>query len=236
MSKRGMFCNAVAALLIALAAPAAQAQDTLQGRRRPARQLGHDDRRDRPARRHLQEARPRPRDPVDAGRRRNAAGGDLGQRRHRRRARHHGRALGVLQGRAGAHHRRRDDRRVRPLLVRAVDFADQVAEGHRRQDDRLLDQRLVDARHRHRVHEAVRPQGQADGDRRPGADADAGDVESDRRRLVGAAVRAAATRRRQDPHHRERQRCDRVQGPDGAPADHQRADACRTASRSSTAS
>ena len=98
---------------------------------------------------------------------------------------------------------------VGPVLVRAGELADQVAEGHRRQDDRLLDQRLVDARHRHRVHEAVRPEGEADRHRRPRADADAGDVRPDRRRLVGAAVRAAAARRRQDPHHRERQRRDR---------------------------
>ncbi len=32
---------------------------------------------------------------------------------------HHGRPVGVLEGRAGAHHRRGDDRRRRPLLVRA---------------------------------------------------------------------------------------------------------------------
>ena len=31
------------------------------------------------------------------------------------------------------------------LLVRAGELADQVAQGHRRQDDRLFDQRLVDA-------------------------------------------------------------------------------------------
>ena len=34
-------------------------------------------------------------------------------------------------------------------------FADQDAEGHRRQDARLFDQRLVDARRRDGVHEAV---------------------------------------------------------------------------------
>ena len=34
-------------------------------------------------------------------------------------------------------------------------LADQDAEGHRRQDARLFDQRLLDARHRDRVHEAV---------------------------------------------------------------------------------
>ena len=137
----------------------------------------------------------------------------------------------VLERRAGAHHRRRDHRRVRPLLVRAGEFADQVAEGYRRQDDRLFDQRLVDARHRHRVHEAIRPEGEADGHRRTGADADAGDVGPDRRRLVGAAVRPAATRRRQDPHHRERQRRRRVQGPDRAPATSPTRRRCQTARR-----
>ena len=37
----------------------------------------------------------------------------------------------------------------RSVLVREGEFADQVAEGHRRQDDRVFDQRLVDPRHRH---------------------------------------------------------------------------------------
>ena len=106
----------------------------------------------------------------------------------------------LLQGRAGAHHRRGDDRRRGPVLVRAGGVADQDAEGHRRQDDRLFDQRLVDARHRQRVRQAVRPEGEAHRDRRPRADADAGDVEPDRRRLVGAAVRPRPARPGQDPH------------------------------------
>ena len=70
----------------------------------------------------------------------------------------------LFEGRAGAHHQRRDDRRERSLLVCEGGFADQVAEGHRRQDLGLFDQRLVDARHRHGVHEAIRPEGQADGE------------------------------------------------------------------------
>ena len=49
----------------------------------------------------------------------------------------------------------RDDRRGRSLLVREGRFADQDAEGHRRQDARLFDQRLLDARRRDGVHEAV---------------------------------------------------------------------------------
>ena len=50
---------------------------------------------------------------------------------------------------------RRDHRRGRSLLVREGGFADQDAEGHRRQDARLFDQRLLDARRRDGVHEAV---------------------------------------------------------------------------------
>ena len=37
---------------------------------------------------------------------------------------------------------------------------------------RLFDQRLLDARHRHRVHEAIRPEGKADRDRRTCGDFD----------------------------------------------------------------
>ena len=71
---------------------------------------------------------------------------------HRHRGRRDGRAQRVLEGRAGAHHRRRDHRRGRSLLVREGGFADQDAEGHRRQDARLFDQRLLDARRRHGLH------------------------------------------------------------------------------------
>ena len=60
-----------------------------------------------------------------------------------------------LEGRAGARDQRRDDRRGRSLLVREGRLADQDAEGHRRQDARLFDQRLLDARRRDGVHEAV---------------------------------------------------------------------------------
>ena len=126
-----------------------------QARDRPARQLGHLGVRGRPARRHLQEARARARHRLHAGRRRDAAGGDLGQRRYRHRGRRDGRAQRLLEGRAGARDQRRDDRRGRSLLVREGRFADQDAEGHRRQDARLFDQRLLDARRRDGVHEAV---------------------------------------------------------------------------------
>ena len=47
---------------------------------------------------------------------------------------------------------------------------------------------------------------QARGHRRRARHAHAGDVRTDRRRLVGAAVRAAATRGREARHHRARQR------------------------------
>ena len=50
---------------------------------------------------------------------------------------------------------RGDDRRRRSLLVREGRLADQDAEGHRRQDARLFDQRLLDARRRDGVHEAI---------------------------------------------------------------------------------
>ena len=193
-------CGAFATLVLCRGVADRACAGHAQGGRRPARQLGHDDRRSRPARRHLQEARAHPRDPVDARRRRNAAGGDLGQRRHRRRAGHHGRAVGVFQRSArcaiiGAETTGASD------LYWYVPSSSPIktlkdTDG---QDDRLFDQRLVHARDRHRVHEAVRPQGEADGDRRTGADADAGDVGADRRRLVRAAVRPAAARRRQDP-------------------------------------
>ena len=56
---------------------------------------------------------------------------------------------------APAHHQRGNDGCERSLLVCEGGFADQVAEGYRRQDARLFDQRLLDARHRHRVHEAI---------------------------------------------------------------------------------
>ena len=119
MSRSGRFCGALAAVAIAMTVRPRSAQDTLKV---AAGQRGNWDTT-------IAEIGQRagifkkhglvPRDPVDAGRRRDAAGGDLGQRRHRRRAGHHGRAVRVLEGRAGAHHRRRDDRRVGPLLVRA---------------------------------------------------------------------------------------------------------------------
>ena len=69
-----------------------------------------------------------------------------------------------------------------------------IAEGHRRQDDRLFDQRFVDPRHRHRLREAIRPDRQADRDRQSARHADAGDVRPDRCRLVGAAVRSRPAR------------------------------------------
>ena len=71
------------------------------------------------------------------------AAGDFRQRRSRLRGRHARRDGGLREGRAGAHHRRAGDRRGR-LLVREGLLADQDPEGHRRQDDRVFDARLVD--------------------------------------------------------------------------------------------
>ena len=71
-----------------------------------------------------------------------------------------------------------------------------IDQGHQRQDGRVLLARLLDQSH----HPAARQPGEGDaeagGDRRRAGDADAGDERPDRRRLVGAAVRAAASRRR----------------------------------------
>ena len=118
-----------------------------------------------------------------------------------------GRVRRLFEGRAGPHHRRRDDRGA-PTCSGTCTAASpiKIAAGHRRQDHRLFDQRVLDARRRHRLHQAIRPQGQAGRDRQSALDPDAGDVRPDRRRLVGAAVRPRPDRAGQDPHHRHRQR------------------------------
>ena len=98
-----------------------------------------------------------------------------------------------------------------------AEFADQDAQGHRRQDAGLFRQGLLDRRHRDRLHEAVSAQGHPHRARGPAAEPDRRDVGPGRRRLVGAAVRARSTRQEGNPHHRDRQRRGRVQGPDRAP-------------------
>ena len=112
-------------LALLLGASAASAEDMPQDRGRRARR-GRDLRgRARPERRHLQEARPRARDPLHPGRRRDPAGGDLRQRADRRRDRIPRRARRLRQGRADAHHRLDVHRRQPAVLVRAGGFADQ---------------------------------------------------------------------------------------------------------------
>ncbi len=155
MSKRGRFCNAIAAVLIAMTVPAAQAEDTL---RVAAGQRGNWDT-----------------TIAEIGQRGGVfkknglsleilytQGAGETQQAVISGSVEIGVAPGIMgvlsafsKGRAGTRHRRRNDRRVGSFLVRAVELADQIAEGHRRQDDRLFDQRLVDPRHRHGVHEAV---------------------------------------------------------------------------------
>ena len=207
----------------------------VEARGRPARLVGHLDLRRRPARRHLQEAWPHARAALHPGRRRDPAGGDLRQRRDRRRGRHHGRAERLFEERAGAHHRRRDHRRRRPVLVREGGLADQDHPGLQRQDHRLFDQRLLDPRRRHRLHQAIRAhRRQGHADRRAARDHDRGDVRAGRRRLVGAAGRPRSARQERDPPDRHRQRHP-VQGPDRAAPDHQHGRPCRTARTPSSA-
>ena len=47
------------------------------------------------------------------------------------------------------------------------EFTDQVAQGYRGKDDRLFDRRGIHPRCRHRVHQAVRSQGETGRDRQP---------------------------------------------------------------------
>ena len=118
-----------------------------QARGRRARQLGHLHPRDRRARRHLPQPRHRSAAPLYQRGRGDDAGGDLRQRRYRDRGGHRRGHGSVRQGRPGADHRRGRHRRQRPLLVRARRFADPLAQGCRRQDRRLFDQRRLDPRH-----------------------------------------------------------------------------------------
>ena len=132
---------------------------------RPARQLGHRDLPSRQQGRHLQEAWPRARDDLHGGLGRDPAAGDRRQRRSRPRGRHARRDRGLLEGRAGAHHRGRGDR-GRRLLVREGDLADQDAQGPQRPQHRLFHRRLLDRERRARLHQGERSHlGQAHVDR-----------------------------------------------------------------------
>ena len=137
-----------------------------QARGRRARRRRDLRRRARPGRRHLQEARPRARHFLHAGRRRDDPG------RHLQRAQI-GVAIGFLgtigayrQGRAGPRHRLDLHRRQPVVLVRPRRLADQVAEGRRRQDRGLFDQRLLDPHLGAGAEEIHRRRFQADPDRR----------------------------------------------------------------------
>ena len=63
------------------------------------------------------------------------------------------------------------------------------SEGHRRQDACLLDERLLDARHRHGLHEAISAEGDAHRDGWSGGKSDSGHVRADRCRLGRSAIR-----------------------------------------------
>ena len=149
-----------AALADAVAARRPSAQDTVK---LAIGQRGNWDTADPASRRegrHLQEARHRSRDDLHLRQRRDLAAGDFQPRRYRACGRHAGRDQRLCQGRAGAHHRRGSDRRRR-LLVCEGRFRHQDAEGHQRQDHRVLDQRLLDQFDRARLHQGIQPDRQA---------------------------------------------------------------------------
>ena len=174
-----------------------------QARGRRARRRRDLRRRARPERRHLQEARPRARHFLHPGRRRDDPGRHLQRRADRRRdrlPRHHRR---LRQGRAGARHRLDLHRRQPVVLVRARRLPDQVAEGCRRQDRGLFDQRLLDPHLGAGAEEIHRRRFQADADRRRARHLHPGDERPDRRRLGRRAVRRRCGRAGQDPRRRQ---------------------------------
>ena len=70
---------------------------------------------------------------------------------------------------------------------------------------RLLDQRLLHPRRRHRLHQAVRGLGQGDRDRRPPCNAHGRHVRTGRCGLGGASVRSRSAGWQRDPQDRHRQ-------------------------------
>ncbi len=114
--------------------------------------------------------------------------------------RHHRR---LCQGRAGPHHRLDLHRRQPTVLVRARRQPDQVAEGCRRQDRGLFDQRLLDPHLGAGAEEIHRRRLRADPDRRGARHLHPGDERPDRRRLGRRAVRRRCGRAGQDPRHRQ---------------------------------
>ena len=88
--------------------------------------------------------------------------------------------------------------------VRA-EFADQVHQGNRRQDRRVFHAGLLDQQRRAGLCGHVRDQARPGCHRRHPGHVHAGDVGTDRRRMVGGAISARRSRGGKDPHHRERQ-------------------------------
>ena len=177
-----------------------------EGRGRAARLLGQHHGRHRGEAGLLQGGGPRHRGAVHGRRRVHADAGARGLHRHRDVERHPRRDRRVFQRRSGARHLRRRDRRRRRVLVCAHRKRHQEPEGHQRQDGGVLVARLFDQPHPAATGEGGRRQPQAGSDRRRACDLHPGDDRADRRRLVGAAVRAEGLAGEEDRDHRARQR------------------------------
>ena len=80
-----------------------------------------------------------------------------------------------------------------------AELADQDAERYQREEHRLLDQRLLHAWRRYRLHQAIRGLGQGDRDRRAPCNAHGRHVRTGRCRLGGASVRSRSARPQRDP-------------------------------------
>ena len=204
--------NRAAALFIGLAVFLGAAVDALaarraQGRGAAARRLGRRTDRARQARRHLQEAWARRRNSLHPGRAGIDPGADRRLDRHRGRGRRFGRRRHLRQGRADPHHRQRDHRRARSVLVRPRRIPGPQDRGLQRQDGRLFADRLVQPRRPARADRAVQADGQADVDRQHHRDAHPDVDRPGRCRLFGDPVLSRQGGRRANPHHRDRQRC-----------------------------
>ena len=80
-----------------------------------------------------------------------------------------------------------------------------TSERYQREEHRLLDQRLLHPRRRHRLHQAVRGLGQGDRDRRTSCNAHGRHVRTGRCGLGGAAVRSRPAGWQRDPQDSHRQ-------------------------------
>ena len=163
-----------------------------------------------------------------ARRGRNPAGGDLRLRRHRRRHRHLGRDARLRARCADPRDRGGLCGHRRSILVRQAGLAAQEPEGRDREPHHVvLDQRRDLARHRARLRQAARRQGEADRDRRTARDLHHGDDRAGRHRLGRDAVRPQGVPGRKIPHHRARQRRAEHAQPDHAGAGGQRLNALK---------